>query len=627
MDKERFIKNINETEPSGGRIKLLLEAVSFLMVSCVFMGLIFWSYRKWPDLLVDFGQQLYIPWRLTQGERLYADIAFFHGPFSQYFNAFWFHLFGPSLSILICINLMILAYFCFVVYKTLCLVADTVTATACLILFLVVFAFAQYVGIGNYNWVTPYTHGATHGMTLLATFIYLWSVPRTHHPKRNIIAGALCLGLAVMTKVDIALAAVAVGLTAVVVALLSREKTREFSITDAAVFLIFFTAPSVCFFLYSLTYLPLSKSLATVASCLPLVLVSDVSKNFFYVQAMGLNNPGYNINMMFQAALLISGLIACAVFMDILAHKYLKHPFSAGIPFAVMAFALLMWQRDFISWEDIPRALPIFVIAALGVMIFFFFRRSADPDGPKKIVPALLWAVAAVVLLIKIFFNVKFSAFGFYAAVPAALIFAAVLLYGIPRLLESKFQSGQVFRLLALVFLTALAVNYFKISHHFYQMKIYPIGRDQDMFYTYRPDRVFPIGVTERALRWIETNMPPQATFAALPEGIMLNYLTRRTTSVPTINFVMTELMIFGEEHILEEFKFRPPDYILLVHKESFEFGVGPFGVDHRNGYKIMQWIHQNYSVEKLIGAEPFRNEIFGIKIMKSNMPSGTNHR
>ena len=45
------------------------------------------SWRTWPDILVDFGQELYVPWRLTQGEALYRDIAWVGGPLSQYGNA------------------------------------------------------------------------------------------------------------------------------------------------------------------------------------------------------------------------------------------------------------------------------------------------------------------------------------------------------------------------------------------------------------------------------------------------------------------------------------------------------------------------------------------------------------
>lgn len=620
MDMENYSKNIQDDKISNDKMNLLFEAAAFVLIASVFFGLTFWSYRKWPDLLIDFGQQLYIPWRLAQGERLYADIAFFHGPFSQYFNALWFRNFGPSLSILICMNLMILAWMSFVMYKTLRLFTDVVTATVCLIFFLSVFAFAQYVGVGNYNWVTPYTHGATHGMALLATFIYLWSMPRNRYFKIKIMAGALCLGLAVTTKVDIALTAIIVGFIAMGVELSMRKQPHRLTLNDVFLFLVFFAIPSIGFFLYELTYLPLNKAWSTVAGCLPLVLSSDVAGNFFYMRVMGLDNIGYNLGEMFQMTFLILGLVVCAAVIDVLASKHLKRPLMAGIPIALVAL-VLMWQLDFATWEEIPRMLPVWVITTLAVVTFFFFRQRAGADEQKKLVPVLLWTVAAGALLIKMFFHVRFSMFGFYAAMPAALIMAACLLWAVPRMLQSKFQSGQLFRLLAFVFLAVLTINYLKLSDHFYRMKTYPIGRGQDMFYIYRPDRVFPIAVSEMTLRWIENNLPPQATFAALPEGVMFNYLTRRRTTIPTINFVMTELIIFGEDRILEEFKSQPPDYILLVHKESDEFGVGPFGVDHRNGFKIMRWVYQNYSAEKLIGREPFQSEIFGIKILKRNAP------
>ena len=78
------------------------------MIVIVF-AMAFWSWRKWPDIQIDFGQQLYIPWQLASGKLLHKDIVILHGPLSQYFNAFWFKLFGPSLTVIIFLNLFILA--------------------------------------------------------------------------------------------------------------------------------------------------------------------------------------------------------------------------------------------------------------------------------------------------------------------------------------------------------------------------------------------------------------------------------------------------------------------------------------------------------------------------------------
>ena len=82
--------------------------------------------------------------------------------------------------------------------------------------------------------------------------------------------------------------------------------------------------------------------------------------------------------------------------------------------------------------------------------------------------------------------------------------------------------------------------------------------------------------------------MPPDATFVALPEGITLNYLSRRPTTVPVINFMMTEMIVFGEDAITNALARRPPDYVVLVDKDTSEFGVGAFGVDPRYGQRVM---------------------------------------
>src|SRR5579872_2203659 len=67
----------------------------------VFALLAWLSWRTWPDILVDFGQELYVPWRLAERDVLYKDVAWVTGPLSQYANALLFRLFGVSLTTLI----------------------------------------------------------------------------------------------------------------------------------------------------------------------------------------------------------------------------------------------------------------------------------------------------------------------------------------------------------------------------------------------------------------------------------------------------------------------------------------------------------------------------------------------
>ena len=55
-------------------------------------ALLAWSWLQWPDLQVDFGRELYVPWRLTEGDRLHTDLSWFNGPLSVWWNALCFIL-------------------------------------------------------------------------------------------------------------------------------------------------------------------------------------------------------------------------------------------------------------------------------------------------------------------------------------------------------------------------------------------------------------------------------------------------------------------------------------------------------------------------------------------------------
>ena len=111
-------KHVTQTQKSQEKFEWFEKWAGPSLIVIVFSVMAFWSWRKWPDLLVDFGQQLYIPWQLAGGKLLYKDIVILHGPLSQYFNAFWFKLFGPSLTVLIFVNLAILACITVVIYKS-----------------------------------------------------------------------------------------------------------------------------------------------------------------------------------------------------------------------------------------------------------------------------------------------------------------------------------------------------------------------------------------------------------------------------------------------------------------------------------------------------------------------------
>jgi hypothetical protein len=75
------------------------------------------------------------------------------------------------------------------------------------------------------------------------------------------------------------------------------------------------------------------------------------------------------------------------------------------------------------------------------------------------------------------------------------------------------------------------------------------------------------------------------------------------------------ELTLFGEERILISLRRCPPDYVLVVHKETDEYGYRFFGRDY--GEKIYRWLRANYEIVSSIGAPPLRDERFGMVLMR----------
>ena len=103
----------------------------------------------------------------------------------------------------------------------------------------------------------------------------------------------------------------------------------------------------------------------------------------------------------------------------------------------------------------------------------------------------------------------------------------------------------------------------------------------------------------------IKTNTSKSDTIAVLPEGAMINDLAKRRNPTPITNLMPPEIIMFGENRILKTFTLTPPDYIILVHKDTSEYGVRFFGKEY--GVLIMNWFKQNYRTVKVFGKEYWR--------------------
>ncbi len=161
-----------------------------------------WTWNTWPDVLIDFGRERYIPWRLAEGDVLFRDLAVLNGPLSQYFNALAFRLFGASLRTLVFCNLALLALFLALLYYALRQVSRRWVATAACLIFVLLFAFAEHLVGGNFNYVCPYAHEMTHG-TMLSLLSVVAAWPAERHRLFWATMSGLVLGLSFLTKTEV----------------------------------------------------------------------------------------------------------------------------------------------------------------------------------------------------------------------------------------------------------------------------------------------------------------------------------------------------------------------------------------------------------------------------------------
>ena len=103
-----------------------------------------------------------------------------------------------------------------------------------------------------------------------------------------------------------------------------------------------------------------------------------------------------------------------------------------------------------------------------------------------------------------------------------------------------------------------------------------------------------------------------------------MNYLLRRSSPSRYTLFIPPSIAFAGgEEKMLEDLRAHPPDFIAVVHRDSSEFGVGPFGSDFRYGRLIRDWVRRDYTRVGRFGAEPFAGPRFGVALMQRSATRG----
>jgi len=572
-----------------------------------------WSWGTWPDVLIDFGAQLYLAWRLATGQVLYTEIAHLKGPLSPYLNALLFRMFGVGLYTLVLGNLVIVGGVLYLLYQVLVEISNRFAATLACLVFIAIFGFGQYVGIGNYNFICPYSHEVTHGFTLSLVAIYYLSkyLKQRHHAA--LIGAGLATGLVFLTDVHLFVSVVGAMLVALACSIWMEPGSHRRSFSLLGTFIGIATGPPTIAYVLLCFVMPRGEALRAILGQWQLILSPTVMAATFYRQGMGTLGARVNLYRM----VIWTGGYLCVFFPVAVLSLLIR---QRGIPRAIVVTILclimivVLWSIP-INWYGMARPFPLAMVVLIVVSVRQLLNTRASIRLHHRLLLQLAMAVWALALLGKMLLNARVYHYGFTLAVPATLLVVLALVCWLPVFISQQGGDGELFRAVAVTTIGVVVALHLRVVGAWFKSKPFLVSKGADAFLANTRGVV-----VNEALEEISRHMAPHETLAVLPHGVMLNYLSRRVNPSPYIALDPVALSVFGEGEVLRSFQTRPPDYIALVHIDFSEFGFRFFGRDY--GQQIYSWIEAHYENVVLIGTPPLHGEGFGILLLtKRRMP------
>ncbi len=564
-------------------------------------------WDRGPDPWIDFGRELYVPWRLTEGDALYRDVSWFNGPFSPWWNAAWMALCGVSFDTLQWVNLGVTFLAAWLLFGLLRAATDGYGAAFALALFFPTFAFSQQRAIGNYTYLAPYSHCLVHGFVLSLLTLALLRRAQQSGQLRVWFSAGFALGAVFLTKAEVFVAAV--GATAIVGGLLVWRR-RPWAL-PAVTLCGGFIVPVLLAWSALYRSLPAEEATLAVLGTWRYAFDPALSGLSFYAEMRGTDAPITSIIQILR----VLGVTICVLLALVAIARSSPEP-RKGMPRAALLAALALGGAALVFGllsrlpvEPVLRPLPIALLAVAALALRRSWRPATERERERG-EATLVFAVFALLMTLKLGLRVSARDYGFVLAAPGATLVFAALIADLPRT-QSLSAHGRA-RLRAMLggALMGLALAHLHATHVWLERRTIPVGDGGDRI-NVMPWRGNDL---ERLLLDLDRIVPYDGTLLVLPEGVMVNYWLRRRAPIGVYNFMPPELIMFGEAQVLAELDAHRPDVVLIAHKETPEYGDRFFG--HGYGEGLLQWVETHYREVTRIGATPLLSAEWGTAIL-----------
>jgi len=581
------------------------EFLPCLIIISTFCFLLCQTWFRWGDLIIDTGRELWLPAELLKGKILYKDIVSFHGLLPPYLIAGLYKLFGVSVNTLIYTGIAITLIVSFTVYRIARFFLDQAFSTLIVLNFLFVCAFGCYIRCAIFNFILPYAFASTFFTMFTVLSIYFFLKFIFAGKKKNILIWALFLTAALLCRLESALAVwPAFGLSGLILAVRQQKVERCKLLAYLFLPLIITALCYGVFFLITHTFHDFCES-----SIMAIKATADTPMG---KKGLGLDDVPSSLSQ-----ISLSFLLHIAVFFALAMLCRIVNKFQNGdktfaqtiIPLLAAFLFFMALKQSFLLYEIQFRCLTLVLLC--GTIAYFLQAVGRIPTN-RSLGLFVLFAASSLITC-RIFFAPSVHRYGFFLLTLPLLCYYCFFGDMLKNMLEVRFKIpfGPLHTAIACFFILMI-IPYWETSNIVYARYSEFISTSKGDF---RYSNYVQNNMFWKTIDYLKKNTPKSSTVVVFPEGVGINFFTERTMPLRYCNFIPPDIKLFGEDRMLAEMKAAKIDYIVILTRDTSDFGPTSFGVDYAK--KIQKWIDDNYVPVKQFGAKPYASNAMGMLILK----------
>jgi hypothetical protein len=524
------------------------------------------GWRRWGDVVIDWGRELEIARRLAAGDSLYTGVHYWYGPLAPQLNALLFSLFGVHAGVLQAAGLCSAVLMTGLLWALAQRVAGAAAAATVTTAFVALCAFGHYYVSDIFNWVTPYAYPATYGMLLATASLY--ALVRALEPGGGRWFGAALalLALTLVTKLEPAFAALAAHAAFAWVTVRRGERRMG---------------------RLALAYATVLAAVALASGGFATTVVSLLNPRTAVpvVRYMGGAELGSSLSALGWSALRLGACLAAPIAAVRIAERTgvtaLGLLVAAAIPIAAFAG---------VAPELALRGLPVVVLLGLA---------DAVRRGPEAAADLVLWAFAAGALA-RLPLSAGAHHYGFYL-LPVPLAVVLLLFFRrLPARLGEVASGRLACDTTAAALVAALAWTHLSASAAFYRQHTVRVATPRGDL-TFLDATVGGIAIGRGFAAAVERLQayPPGTTVFAAPEGAGLAFLAGLPTWGADLSYYPPATGPEADKRLRAALEADPPGVVLLLNVIDLRhYGVQGFGRDYAT--ESVGWLQQHYQSDRI---------------------------